>query len=102
MIGLACLGAEELGLDDNQEAFAKAMLQQSRALGTLVSHLVSQADASDPSLSSLGGATLRSRGAAKRERLQEQLAPKRSAYKVNTGRREVSSARVVGIGSEGP
>ena len=28
--------------------------------------------------------------------------PKRSAYKVNTGRREVSSARVVGIGSEGP
>ena len=25
-----------------------------------------------------------------------------SAYKVNTGRREVSSARVVGIGSEGP
>ena len=38
VIGLACLGAEELGLDDNQEAFAKAMLQQSRALGTLVSH----------------------------------------------------------------
>ena len=80
VIGLACLGAEELGLDDNQEAFAKAMLQQSRALGTLVSHLVSQADGSDPSLSSLSGASLGSRRAAKRERLQGQLAARSGSF----------------------
>ena len=61
-------------------SFAKAMLQQSRALGTLVSHLVSQADASDPSLSSLSGATLGSRGAAKRERLQGQLAARSGSF----------------------
>ena len=45
---LVSAGASSSGLE-------KAMLQQSRALGTLVSHLVSQADASDPALASLGG-----------------------------------------------
>ena len=57
-----------------QDRLASAMLQQSRALGTLVTHLVAQADASDVGLGSLGGIGLGSRGAAKRERLQEQLA----------------------------
>ncbi|CAE7852956.1 unnamed protein product, partial [Symbiodinium necroappetens] len=65
---------------ESQGALAKAMLQQSRALGTLVTHLVTQADASDPSLSSLGVAALGSRGASKRERLQEQLATRSGSF----------------------
>ena len=80
---------EELGLDEetgepllpeNQGALAKAMLQQSQALGTLVTHLVAQAEASDSTLSTLGGVSLGSRGASKRERLQEQLAARSGSF----------------------
>ncbi|CAE7892814.1 unnamed protein product, partial [Symbiodinium sp. KB8] len=80
---------EELGLDEEtgepllpegQGVFAKAMLQQSRALGSLVSHLVAQAEASDSSLSALGGVSLGSRGASKRERMQEQLAARSGSF----------------------
>eukprot|EP00439_Symbiodinium_sp_Y106_P017932 s8411_g2.t1 len=50
-----------------------------QALGTL-SHLAAQADASDPSITTLGGVALGSRGASKRERLQEQLAQRSGSF----------------------
>ena len=55
-------------------SFEDALLKQSQALGTLVSHLVSQADSGESSLGPTSGALLGTRGATKREKLQEQLA----------------------------
>ena len=57
-----------------------AMLRQSQALGTLVSHLVAQADAGESSLGPASGSLLGTRGAAKRERLQEQLAARSGSF----------------------
>ena len=45
-----------------------------------MSHLVAQAEASDSSLSALGSVSLGSRGASKRERMQEQLAARSGSF----------------------
>ena len=80
---------EELGQDPitgeplvpaGTSSFADAMLRQSQALGTLVSHLVAQADAGESSLGPASGSLLGTRGAAKRERLQEQLAARSGSF----------------------
>ena len=55
-------------------SFEDALLKQSQALGTLVSHLVSQADSGESLLGPTSGALLGTRGATKRDKLQEQLA----------------------------
>ncbi|CAE7231762.1 unnamed protein product [Symbiodinium sp. CCMP2456] len=60
--------------------FEDAMLRQSQVLGTLVSHLVAQADSGDSSLGPTSGALLGTRGATKREKLQEQLAARTGGF----------------------
>ena len=59
---------------DRRSPLADAMLLQTKVLGSLVSHLVAQADSGEVGLGALGSAALGSRGAGKREKLQEQLA----------------------------
>ena len=61
----------------SNDVMSQAMLQQSQAL-TLVAHLVSRDAVADAV--GLGGATLSTRGAVKREKLQQELSHKTGAF----------------------
>ena len=81
--GVGHLNPEEAELlqPPGQSSVTAAMLEQSRALSQLVSHLVSADGLSDAAaLGSTPGLGLGMRGAAKRERLQQELASRSGVF----------------------
>ena len=66
--------------DESPQAFAKALTQQSAAITALVAHLTTGDAMVDLSSSSSGGAGLNTKGAARREKMQSDLAARSSTF----------------------
>lgn len=66
--------------EESPNAFAKALTQQSAAITALVAHLTTGDAMTDLSATSSGGGSLNTKGAARRERMQSDLASRTSCF----------------------
>ena len=66
--------------DESPQAFAKALTQQSAAITALVAHLTTGDAMMDLSAASSSGASLNTKGAARREKMQADLAARNSSF----------------------
>ncbi len=66
--------------DESPQSFAKALTQQSAAITALVAHLTTGDAMMDLSAASSSGASLNTKGAARREKMQADLAARNSSF----------------------